>query len=425
MVFLDQRAHGSQRLAGPTGRAAVPQAVQPPLGSVRARRPGGRRLHGLAINHAFLVGPAIGYAARWIQSFKDFPPRQKPGSFNLSHVMEKLRSHRSRSSWRTDAREGGGELSPPPAREPLLDCATRCRDAPAEPSRAPRRAPFGAVQAHHPIGAAAGGAAPGLGRDGARVRNAVGQAARPGRGRRSARRQPGAERVLRGPGAGGSGFRPPGRPNHAAAQTLWLARGRRRDPGVRDDARPLALGDSLRRAPGRGRPAGLAAALHARRAAGVPDGRHAAGALARPASGRRQRRAGDRALLRREHRRRRPGHPGDALRSRAQPRHHALGAAGRSRWPCRRRDRPRSRSAQRSLQRFERGARSAALRRPARARALRRRRRDRAGLRGRLVRAARAVPEHARARLRGHARDLPGGPRDRQPLLRAMESGHG
>ncbi len=42
------------------------------------------------INHAFLVGPAIGYAAQWIQSFKDFPPRSKPGSFNLSHVMEKL-----------------------------------------------------------------------------------------------------------------------------------------------------------------------------------------------------------------------------------------------------------------------------------------------------------------------------------------------
>ena len=44
------------------------------------------------VNHAFLVGPAIGYAGRWIQSFKEFPPRSKPGSFNLSHVMEKLRT---------------------------------------------------------------------------------------------------------------------------------------------------------------------------------------------------------------------------------------------------------------------------------------------------------------------------------------------
>jgi arylsulfatase len=24
----------------------------------------------------------------WLQSFKEFPPRQKPGSFNLNRVME-------------------------------------------------------------------------------------------------------------------------------------------------------------------------------------------------------------------------------------------------------------------------------------------------------------------------------------------------
>jgi arylsulfatase len=25
---------------------------------------------------------------RWLQSFKEFPPRQKPGSFNLDRAME-------------------------------------------------------------------------------------------------------------------------------------------------------------------------------------------------------------------------------------------------------------------------------------------------------------------------------------------------
>jgi arylsulfatase len=25
---------------------------------------------------------------RWLQSFRDFPPRQKPGSFNLDRAME-------------------------------------------------------------------------------------------------------------------------------------------------------------------------------------------------------------------------------------------------------------------------------------------------------------------------------------------------
>jgi hypothetical protein len=30
----------------------------------------------------------IGYQELWLQSFKDFPPRQKPGGFNLERVME-------------------------------------------------------------------------------------------------------------------------------------------------------------------------------------------------------------------------------------------------------------------------------------------------------------------------------------------------
>lgn len=38
--------------------------------------------------HMFLFAPAAGYVGQWLQSFKEFPPRQKPGSFNLDHVME-------------------------------------------------------------------------------------------------------------------------------------------------------------------------------------------------------------------------------------------------------------------------------------------------------------------------------------------------
>jgi hypothetical protein len=28
--------------------------------------------------------------AQWLQSFKDFPPRQKPASFSIDQVMERL-----------------------------------------------------------------------------------------------------------------------------------------------------------------------------------------------------------------------------------------------------------------------------------------------------------------------------------------------
>jgi hypothetical protein len=34
--------------------------------------------------------PAQAYVAQWLQSFKDFPPRQKPASFSIDQVMERL-----------------------------------------------------------------------------------------------------------------------------------------------------------------------------------------------------------------------------------------------------------------------------------------------------------------------------------------------
>jgi arylsulfatase len=36
----------------------------------------------------FGIAPATAFVARCLESFKEFPPRQKPGSFNLERVME-------------------------------------------------------------------------------------------------------------------------------------------------------------------------------------------------------------------------------------------------------------------------------------------------------------------------------------------------
>jgi arylsulfatase A-like enzyme len=36
----------------------------------------------------YTFAPAGAYVAQWLQSFREFPPRQKPGSFNLDRVME-------------------------------------------------------------------------------------------------------------------------------------------------------------------------------------------------------------------------------------------------------------------------------------------------------------------------------------------------
>jgi arylsulfatase len=43
-------------------------------------------------DHVFLLVPAQAMAAQWLASFKEFPPRQKPASFNLDEVMNKLQA---------------------------------------------------------------------------------------------------------------------------------------------------------------------------------------------------------------------------------------------------------------------------------------------------------------------------------------------
>jgi arylsulfatase len=42
------------------------------------------------VDHMFVFAPAANYVGQWLQSFRDFPPRQKPGSFNLDRVMEAI-----------------------------------------------------------------------------------------------------------------------------------------------------------------------------------------------------------------------------------------------------------------------------------------------------------------------------------------------
>jgi arylsulfatase A-like enzyme len=41
-------------------------------------------------HRAFMFVPAQALVAKWLDSFKEFPIRQKPASFNLDEVMQKL-----------------------------------------------------------------------------------------------------------------------------------------------------------------------------------------------------------------------------------------------------------------------------------------------------------------------------------------------
>jgi arylsulfatase len=44
------------------------------------------------MEHMFMIAPASAYIGQALQSFAEFPPRQKPGSFNLSAVMDMIMS---------------------------------------------------------------------------------------------------------------------------------------------------------------------------------------------------------------------------------------------------------------------------------------------------------------------------------------------
>jgi arylsulfatase len=44
-------------------------------------------------HRAFLILPGVAYVSQHLATYKDFPPRQKPGSFNLEQVLETLQSN--------------------------------------------------------------------------------------------------------------------------------------------------------------------------------------------------------------------------------------------------------------------------------------------------------------------------------------------
>jgi len=50
------------------------------------------------IEHMYAFAPAAAYVGQWLQSFREFPPRQKPGSFNLDRVMEAITSGAQKSA---------------------------------------------------------------------------------------------------------------------------------------------------------------------------------------------------------------------------------------------------------------------------------------------------------------------------------------
>ncbi|MCI0366467.1 MAG: arylsulfatase [Phycisphaerales bacterium] len=88
MVFLEQRGHGFDVWQEPFVTLRLPKLFNLRSDPFERADHEGMGYGQWRIDRAFLIAPAGAYVAKWLQSFREFRPRQKPGSFNLDNVME-------------------------------------------------------------------------------------------------------------------------------------------------------------------------------------------------------------------------------------------------------------------------------------------------------------------------------------------------
>jgi arylsulfatase A-like enzyme len=90
IVFMEQRVHGFDVWEEPFVTLRLPKLFTlrgDPF--ERADHEGMDYKHWRA-DRLFALVPAQAFVMKWLQSFKEFPPRQKPASFGIDQVMEKL-----------------------------------------------------------------------------------------------------------------------------------------------------------------------------------------------------------------------------------------------------------------------------------------------------------------------------------------------
>jgi arylsulfatase len=90
IVFMEQRAHGFDVWQEPLVTLRLPKVFDLRMDPFERAEHEAMGYSKWRFDRTFLMGPAQAYASKWLQSFEDFPPRQKPGSFNLEAVMDSL-----------------------------------------------------------------------------------------------------------------------------------------------------------------------------------------------------------------------------------------------------------------------------------------------------------------------------------------------
>ncbi len=98
VTFLKQNAHGLQVWMEPFQELRAPLIENLRSDPFERAEYEGMDYDHWFVEHVFVIAPAAFYVGNWLQSFRDFPPRQKPGTFNLDRVMEAVTSGPGKSN---------------------------------------------------------------------------------------------------------------------------------------------------------------------------------------------------------------------------------------------------------------------------------------------------------------------------------------
>ena len=91
LVFLEQRSPGTLQVwAEPFTPLRVPKIFNLRLDPLERADITSNTYYDWLLDHAYLLVPAQVYVGKFLTTFKDYPPRQKPATFNLDKVMDEL-----------------------------------------------------------------------------------------------------------------------------------------------------------------------------------------------------------------------------------------------------------------------------------------------------------------------------------------------
>jgi hypothetical protein len=89
-VFMEQKAHGLEVWMQPFVALRAPKLFNLRSDPFELAEQEAGDYDKWFIEHVFVLVPAQAIVARHLQSFREFPPRQRPGSFSVDQAMELL-----------------------------------------------------------------------------------------------------------------------------------------------------------------------------------------------------------------------------------------------------------------------------------------------------------------------------------------------